>query len=269
MSIRIRIKFDARLLGSSRGGPLRNVNHASRAAYSKRGDRRRDLHRAGLGDEPCDKSGRPNPDRNRRRVALTVLLIDELVDHNARVGGQAKGRLIVECDAQRGIGASRENVVLENWVLDVEGDRRRFAPRDRCLALQSADLAYLIGLTGLFDLANTTLRYARRVLRAGRETSRHGQRQRAHRRHATNKLVELPPLHVHVWAYSAEHPGPTPPCRRKQSAALRQFVGRGCIVKVRRFTAKTPFANDKPRTVIAEPRNGFPCLATLNWKAPR
>ena len=102
---------------------------------------RRDLHVAGLGDEARDKSGGADRNVERSRVATAAVLIDEVVDDDARVGGQAERRLVVEGDAEGGIRTGLQRVVLEYRIGHLQHRNRGIGPHDGGAALYGRDLA--------------------------------------------------------------------------------------------------------------------------------
>ena len=60
---------------------------------------------AGLGDQTGDESGGADGDIERSGIAAAALLIDEFIDDDAGIGGQAERGFVIECDAERGVRA--------------------------------------------------------------------------------------------------------------------------------------------------------------------
>ena len=93
-----------------------------------------------------DKRGRPGHDIEGRGIGGAALRIDEFVDDDPRVRRKAECRLVVKCDAERGVGGRRKRIVLEDRVIDAQrnGSRRLGAGYGR-IALQRGNLTDLIG----------------------------------------------------------------------------------------------------------------------------
>jgi hypothetical protein len=119
----------------------------------------------GLGDQARHKRRRTDRDVEGRGIAGAALLINERVHDDARIGRQAERGLVVEGDAERGIGPGHQRVMFENRIVDAK--RRDFsgiAAGDCRIALQRhlADFAGRLVGGG----SRRILRGRRRILRA-------------------------------------------------------------------------------------------------------
>ncbi len=87
-------------------------------------------------------------------IATAALLIDVVIDHDARIAGEVEGGLVVESDAERCALPGRQHVVLVDRVADFQRQRRGVGARHRRVALDGRDLAdrivrgLLVGLIG-------------------------------------------------------------------------------------------------------------------------
>ena len=143
VSVGVRIKLDPRLAGAA---SRRHIDHAGGAANTEGRGRRRDLHVAGLGHQARHEGGGAQRDIERGGVGVAAFLIDEFADDDAGIGGEAEGRLVVEGDAERGIGAGLKRIVLEDRVVDLQRDGcGGIGAAHRRAALQGGDLTDLIG----------------------------------------------------------------------------------------------------------------------------
>ena len=175
MAIGIRVELDpglGRADGSRAAG--RDFDHAGRAANAERGAWGGDFHVPGLGNEARDKRRRTDREVEGRGIASAACLINERVHHDARISRQAERGLIVERDAERGIGPGHQRVVLENRIVDAERrDLSGIAAGDCRIALQRRHLTdfagRLIGRSG----RRRILRGRRRILRARGKRPKH------------------------------------------------------------------------------------------------
>ena len=139
----VRIKLDP---GLGRAACRRHIDHAGSAANTERRGRRRDLHVAGLGHQARHEGGGAERDVERGGIGFAAFLINEFTDDDAGIRGEAEGRLVVEGDAERGIGAGLKRIVLEDRVVDLQRDGRGgIGAAHRRAALQGGDLTDLIG----------------------------------------------------------------------------------------------------------------------------
>jgi hypothetical protein len=91
----------------------------------------------GLGDQARHKRRRTDRDVEGRGIAGAALLINERVHDDARIGRQAERGLIVEGDAERGIGPGHQRVMLKNRIVDAKRcDPSGIAAGDCRIALQ-------------------------------------------------------------------------------------------------------------------------------------
>ena len=103
---------------------VRHIDNAGSAANAERRGRRRDLHIAGLGHLARHEGNRATRDVEQGGIGVAALLIDKFVDDDARIGGEAERRLVVEGNAKRGIRAGLQRIVFKDRVVDFQRDGR-------------------------------------------------------------------------------------------------------------------------------------------------
>src|SRR5262249_18264081 len=137
------VKFDFPLARTSRG-IFRDVDHTCGAAYAETCSRRRYRHIAGFCRKAGNERDRTARDVEHGSIALASFLIDEFINDNPRVSGEAQSRLIVEANAERRVGAGLQDVIFIDSVTYFERGRRRVSAPYRRDALQCCDLPNLV-----------------------------------------------------------------------------------------------------------------------------
>ncbi|MFK4528421.1 hypothetical protein ABIF90_006402 [Bradyrhizobium japonicum] len=102
-----------------------------RAADAHGGDRRVDLHVAVLGGLARDEGDGARNQAQQRGIARPVGVVDHLVQHHPRIGGQAEHGAVDEGDAERRIRAGRDHIALLDVIAVVQRDRDAVANRGR------------------------------------------------------------------------------------------------------------------------------------------
>jgi hypothetical protein len=138
MSIGVGIELHGR---RSAAASSRHFDNAGCAPNTERRRRRCDLHVAGLGDKAGDESRRTACHIKQGVVAAAILLVNESVDHDARIGGEAESRLVIKADAQRRIDVRLQDVLYVNHIGDLQRHAAGIAARHRCIARNARNLA--------------------------------------------------------------------------------------------------------------------------------
>jgi hypothetical protein len=77
----------------------------------------------------------------RLATKAAALLVDESVDHDARIGGEAERRLVIEADAQRRIDVRLQGVLYVNHIGNLQRHAAGIAARHRCIARDARHVA--------------------------------------------------------------------------------------------------------------------------------
>src|SRR5262249_19736704 len=101
----------------------RDIEDDSGATYSDDRTGRGDLHIARWRDLTSDKASRSLNQRKEGAVRATIGIVDELIQHEPRVGGQIQRASVIQHQPERRGAASLHNVVLVKRISGVDDDR--------------------------------------------------------------------------------------------------------------------------------------------------
>src|SRR5665213_425683 len=136
------------------GAVIGGGDAADGAADTHGGDRRADLHVAGMRDFAGDEGERALHQIKQLRILRAVRLVDEFVHHHARIGGQVERAAVIEGDAECA-GDGLQHVALEDRVADMrrDGDAVTYdggaAVNDRDAVLKGDVLQTVTGALGV------------------------------------------------------------------------------------------------------------------------